>query len=155
MKDRFSCFRRWSDKGGISKNIITVLLVAALALGLYWANQAGIFNHKSNQAEVDRILSKALEVNSKVPMMIDKSTRLDQVVVAEKAIIYKSTLVNLTEKTADQEVFKNKISPFLADKYCRDTTSRRTLELGVRYGHEYFGKDGVLLYTANISVEDC
>ena len=88
-------------------------------------------------------------------MMIDNSTRLDQVVVEDRTIIYKTSLINLTSESADQDIFKEKIGPFLADKYCSDLKSRAALELGVRYGHEYFGNDGVLLYTAKISLDDC
>ncbi|MEN8135137.1 MAG: hypothetical protein ABFS18_06315 [Thermodesulfobacteriota bacterium] len=137
------------------------IILALLGLAVFFVWQAG--NDKSSRSvenssqarAIDQIINKAMEVNSKVPLMIDKSTRLDLVVVEDKTIIYKTTLVNLSAETADKDIFKNKIGPYLAEKYCNDKNSRKALELGVKYGHEYFGKDGALRYTASISVDDC
>lgn len=141
-----------SKKKGLPKifSAIFVLICLAAAFWFFWQPA-----NKTNSPAIAKIQEKALEVNSKTPMMIDNSTRLDRVVVEGETIIYKTTLINVTAETADQDIFKKKIGPFLAGKYCSDKKTRAALELGVRYGHEYFGNDGVLLYTANISFDDC
>jgi hypothetical protein len=140
------------NKRGLSKILSALFLLVCLVVAGYFFWQSA---DKTNGPAIAKIQQQALEVNSKTPMMIDNSTRLDQVVVEDKTIIYKTTLVNLTTETADQDLFKKKIGPFLADKYCSDKKSREALELGVEYGHEYFGNDGILLYTAKISLDDC
>jgi DNA-directed RNA polymerase subunit RPC12/RpoP len=137
-----------------------IFALLGLAIFFVWqtANDkgggAGADNGSKAQA-IDQIIKKAMEVNGKVPLMIDKSTRLDRVVVEDKTIIYKTTLVNLSAQTADKDIFKKKIGPYLAEKYCNDKNSRKALELGIKYGHEYFGINGALLYSAHIGVDDC
>ena len=140
------------NKRGLAKTFSALLVLICLVVASYFLWQSA---DKTNGPAIAKILQKALEVNVRTPMMIDNSTRLDQIVVEDKTIIYKTTLVNLTTETADQDIFKKKIGPFLADKYCNDKKSREALELGVKYGHEYFGNDEVLLYTAKISFDDC
>jgi len=148
-----------TDQSGLSKIITAIVVIVALGVGVILAQLPG--DDQSSKAEkIEKILKRSLEVNSKTPMMIDASTSLDKVVVAGETIIYKTTLVNLSGKVADKDVatrdlFKKKIGPFLAEKYCNDKYSREALELGVKYGNEYFGKDGALLYTATISIDDC
>lgn len=142
---------------GVAKSLVGIALLLILGGGLYlvWKAGPGGGEGSVKAAEIERILQTAQEVNRKTPLMIDNSTRLDQVVIEAQTVIYKTTLVNLTSENADQAIFKKKIGPFLAGKYCDDVNSRKALALGIKYGHEYFGKDGVLLYTAKISVEDC
>jgi hypothetical protein len=139
-------------QSGLAKTFSALLVLSCLVVAGYFLWQSA---DKTNGPAIAKIQQQALEVNSKTPMMIDNSTRLDQIVVEDETIIYKTTLVNFTAETADHDIFKEKIGPFLADKYCSDKKSRAALELGVKYGHEYFGNNGVLLYTAKISLDDC
>lgn len=147
-------------KMGVGRVFFAIFVLLGIAMFFVWqtANDksggAGADNGSKAQA-IDQIIKKAMEVNGKVPLMIDKSTRLDRVVVEDKTIIYKTTLVNLSAQTADKDIFKKKIGPYLAEKYCNDKNSRKALELGIKYGHEYFGINGALLYSAHIGVDDC
>ncbi len=147
------------NKRGKGRVLLMIFALLCLAIFLIWQagkdKRVGAADNNSKTQAIDQIIKKAMEVNSKAPLMIDKSTRLDLVVVEDKTIIYKTTLVNLTVEAANQDIFKNKIGPYLADKYCNDKNSRKALELGIKYDHEYFGNDGAVLYTASISVEDC
>ncbi|MCK4839083.1 MAG: hypothetical protein KAS94_09780 [Desulfobulbaceae bacterium] len=140
-------------KKKIGTGWVLCIVFTLLCLAIFFVWQAG--NDKSGGAAIEQIITKAMAVNRKAPLMIDKSTRLDRVVVEDKTIIYKTTLVNLSAETAVKDIFKNKIGPYLADKYCNDKNSRKALELGIKYDHEYFGNDGAVLYTASISSEDC
>ena len=150
-----------AGKKKMGTGMVFALIFVLLGLAIFFVWQAntdksgGSADNSSKERTIEQIIKKAMEVNSKAPLMIDKSTRLDLVVVEEKTIIYKTTLVNLTAETADKDIFKKKIGPYLAEKYCNDKNSRKALELGVKYDHEYFGNNGALLYTANISLEDC
>lgn len=139
--------------------VIFTLLCLIVVTCFIW--QAGIDKmagpaDKSSQAlAIDKILKKALRINTKTPLMIDKSTRLDRVLVEDQTIIYQATLVNLTLETAGGDIFKKEIGQFLSEKYCNNEYARKALELGVKYGHEYYGNDGALLYTATITVDNC
>ncbi len=138
--------------------IFTLLCLIAVSCFIWppGSDKVGGPADNSSQAQaIDKILKKALEINSKTPLMIDKSTRLDRVSVEDQTIIYQATLVNLTVETAGGDIFKQDIGRFLAEKYCNNKYTRKALELGVKYGHEYSGKDGALLYTATITVENC
>lgn len=154
------------EKKGMGIAVFAVIFIMLFLIGgIYFGGSpaddvGGKADGRSQMQAIDTILQKALEINPKTPLMIDKSTRLDQVVVEGQTITYRTTLVNFTaeiakDDLAKRDLFKKEIGPFLAGKYCSDKNSRKALELGVKYGHEYFGNDGALLYTANISVDDC
>jgi DNA-directed RNA polymerase subunit RPC12/RpoP len=138
---------------------IAVLLCFAAAVLIVWRSNTGKSGEKVDgnlqAAQINQIIMDALDINVKTPMMIDSSTRLDQVVAEGDKIIYKSTLVFFTAENGDGEMFKKAIGPYLAEKYCKDENSRKALELGVKYGYEYYGNDGTLLYTAIVSIDDC
>jgi predicted RNA-binding Zn-ribbon protein involved in translation (DUF1610 family) len=129
------------------------------AIFLIWqsglASLGGPMDQNARQQAIAKILKESLEINNKVPMMIDKSTRLDGVVIEAETITCKSTLINLTAENSGGDIFKNQINPFLADQYCNNKNTRKALELGIKYGHEYYGRDGALLYTATITLNDC
>jgi DNA-directed RNA polymerase subunit RPC12/RpoP len=138
---------------------IFVLLCLVVAIFFVWQagsdKTGGLADNSSKAQAIEQIINKAMEINTKTPLMIDKSTRLDLVVVEDKTITYKTTLINLTAENVDNDMFKRGIAPFLSEKYCSDKNTHKALELGVKYDHEYFGNNGALLYTASISFEDC
>ncbi|MEN8143092.1 MAG: type II secretion system pilot lipoprotein GspS-beta, partial [Thermodesulfobacteriota bacterium] len=113
---------------------------------------ADVFETKA----IERQLEKARNLNQKTPMMVDKSTRLDQVVIRDRKIIFKSTLINPeAEKRAGEEEFKKQVGQSLVARYCTNEETRKALQLGIAYGHEYFNQDGKTLFTAGITLEDC
>jgi len=105
--------------------------------------------------DVDEILAKYQETDAKTPMMIDKSTRLDHVAVEGKTVTFKTTLVDLGSEDEADDVFMNKIGPFLTDKYCDNKNSRKAMGNGVTYNHEISTNDGKLLYSVTIGLNDC
>ena len=148
------------NRGRVPKISYAILALICLVVATYFIWQSGDktggpADSSSKASAVDKILKKALEINSDTPLMIDPSTRLDRVVVEDKTITYKATLVNFSAKTTNKVLFNKKIGPFLANKYCSDKNSRKALELGVKYGNEYSGNNGTLLYSATIGVDDC
>ena len=150
-----------AEKNKMGTGRVFSMFFALLCLAIFFVWQAG--NDKSGELAdisskaqaIEQIINKAMEINSQTPLMIDKSTRLDLVVVEDKTITYKTTLINLTAENVDNDMFKRGIAPFLSEKYCSDKNTHKALELGVKYDHEYFGNNGALLYTASISLEDC
>ncbi|MCA1765752.1 MAG: endonuclease Q family protein [Desulfobulbaceae bacterium] len=136
--------------GSKSSTLIIIVAVILLGLGLFFFLRTG-----EQAKSVDEILAEYLATDAETPMMIDKSTRLDRIEIEGKAVIFKTTLVNVSGEEADDDLFKRKMGPFLAEKYCNDKNSRRAMEEGVTYGHEIFANDGVLLYTVDIGIDDC
>ena len=105
---------------------------------------------------IEQQLEKARSLNKKTPMMVDKSTRLDQVEVEGRNIVFQSTLVNTeAEKKAGEGEFKEKVKLSLAKKYCANKETMKALKLGITYGHEYFSQDGKLLFSASVTLNDC
>lgn len=136
------------------------LLICLLAAVIYilhagWNNRYNQDHSDRNGKAVARILKKALEVNRKTPMMVDNSTRLDQVEVKDNTIIYKATLVTIDTETVDPKMFDKGIDTFLTEKYCSDKDARQSMELGIKYGHEYYSNNGALLYSVIVSLDNC
>jgi len=137
--------------------VVILILMTCLAGFFYWAlkGREGADN-VSDDKFVRDFLAGARNVNSKTPLMLDKSTRLDEVVVEGRNITYKNTLVNITNKDmSDKDLFKNGIEPFLTPRYCLDKKAGKALELGIQFGHEYYNANGVLLFNATINSKDC
>jgi DNA-directed RNA polymerase subunit RPC12/RpoP len=119
------------------------------------ADLGGLPGGSAKERAIAEIIGKALEINGQTPLMVDKSTRLDRVVVAGTTIISKATLINFSAENTGEDLFKGEIGSFLAGQYCKKDQSRQAMALGIKYGHEYYGSDGALLYTATISDDDC
>jgi predicted nucleic acid-binding Zn-ribbon protein len=139
-----------AKKAGPGQIISVIIGLLATLVVLFF-----LFRPGEQAMNVDEMLAEYREADAKTPMMIDQSTRLDRVVVDGKTVTFETTLVNVGSEEADDDLFKRRMRPFLAEKYCNDKSSRRAMESGITYGHEISANDGVLLYTVNIGIDDC
>ena len=65
-------------------------------------SQSSDRNNRENELE-NKILQTAKQINSQLPIMVDKETRLDTVIATGKQFHYKYTMVNLTEKEINKK----------------------------------------------------
>ena len=143
-----------------------LLVLAVVMVSLYWRNSRRDAALTPNDAEAasrssavqqsrvtgsndpDRLRSVFLktsrEINSTLPMQLDKETRLDTTMVGpgEKTVTYLYTLVNVRDEEFDEATFVKEMKLPLANAYRTfpGMATFRDLKVALRY--EYRDRDG-------------
>jgi sensor c-di-GMP phosphodiesterase-like protein len=139
--------------------VIAILLVIIFAKGIgKMAGKYAVDNY--NQGELEGAIEKKLletskQINAQLPIMVDKETRADITMCSGKHLIYKYTMVSLSEKDIDKIAFKNEIKSMLVKNQCSNEDMVKMLKLGIQYDYIYHDRDGNLLATGNVSKTDC
>ena len=152
-------------KGRTIKTIGTILTVICLLLAFVFAKGIGKMAGKSavqnfNQGKLDGTIENILletskQINSQLPSMVDKETRLDTTMCAGKNMQYKYTMVNIAENELDKTAFNNEMRSMLVKNQCSNDNMIKMLKMGVSYNYMYQDKNGALIATVNISRADC
>jgi hypothetical protein len=147
------------------KTFVKVITVIGILLAIVFAKGIGKTAGKSvvdnyNQGKLETAIEKKLletskQANAQLPIMVDKETRADITMATGKHLIYKYTMVNLSEKGIDKKAFKNKVKSKLVKDQCNNENMIKLLKMGIQYDYMYHDRDGNLLATVNISKSDC
>lgn len=136
-----------------------VISVSAQAAGM--GEVFGALMSKSGAANsdqaVDEVLAKmSVRMNRKLPVSVDKDTRLDRVsAVPGQHFIYHYTLVNLGANDVNTDTFHKKFKPRLKDRLCGSTEMQNFLKNGVSISYLYKGKEGAPIGGAKFAPSDC
>lgn len=101
-----------------------------------------------------KLIAEAESLNKQLPIMIDKETRLDVVLIHGKQIHYKCTLVNFSGKSFDNEQFLKNVKESIVKSQKNDTGIMNSLRKDVSYHYRYFDNDNVLIGVINIDRND-
>lgn len=109
-----------------------------------------------SRPDVDALLKDTSnELNKKLPIMIDKETRLDATIPAPKrTFIYRYTLVNILGKDYNSKLLKSKIRPVALQNYKTNPSMKAFRDLSVNLKYQYFDKKGAFLMDFDISPKD-
>jgi hypothetical protein len=142
-----------------------IMAVIGILLVIVFAKEIGKMTGKSavdnyNQGKLEGAIEKTLletskQINAQLPTMVDKETRADTTMCVGKHMIYKYTMVNLSEKDIDKNAFKNEIKSMLVKNQCSNENMIKMLKMDVQYDYMYQDRDGNLLATVNVSKGDC
>lgn len=134
--------------GENNKNILWVIIFTLIVVlgGSIGKGVAKAVAERKEEAHVrESIIDLAKDLNRQVPIMIDSDTRLDAVVAAQKNLLYKYTLINVSENEIDKKLFES----FARNQIINTQTPKedfiKALDMGIEFNYMYFDKDGKLI----------
>lgn len=147
------------------KTFIKVMAVIGILLAIVFAKGIGkmvgksaVDNYNQNkiEGEIENTLLKASkQINAQLPTMVDNETRADTTMSVGTHMIYKFTMINLSEKDIDKKSFTNDIKTMLVKNQCGHEETIKALKLGVQYDYMYQDRNGNLIATVNVNKGDC
>lgn len=98
----------------------------------------------------------ASQVNSKLPLMINNETRLDNVVGKTNKLTYNHTLINTPASMVTEQMLKAQLEKSLVQQVCTTKVIVDTIvSRGVTISYRYYGKDGGLIGDISITPSQC
>lgn len=142
--------------------IVFVLLVVALASGVGEQVGKAVFaTDKTDSIQMQNALVKgfhkaARRINARVPIMVDKKTRMDGASVGPgPRLTYHYTLVGRNSDEIDITWLKTDVRGMVRSYVCQNKEMAPSLAYGVTYAYSYSGADGVKIAGFMISQNDC
>ena len=139
--------------------VIGLLIVVAFAgsIGkLIGRSTSERFFEGKESAEINSVLLKtANEINKKLPIMIDKNTRLDSTVGLNNKFQYNYTMVSFTSLEIDQSTLKGQFPLMIKNRACSSKDMKRFFENGVTVDYVYRGKNGNSITTISVTPSKC
>ena len=131
-----------------------VALVIALAVGK-GIGRTAVEAVKS--PEINRgLMEVASKINSGLPMMVDKETRLDTTLGGPGLkFMYMYTLVGYASTEVDAKAVHDALAPVVKRNVCGSTDMRPLFKIGVTAHYVYRGNDGVEITRLSLSPADC
>jgi hypothetical protein len=146
------------------RNLMFLLVVSTFGTASHAAGMGNIFGAllgKSGALEsetgVDNVLVKVTsQMNKKLPMAVDKDTRLDSVsAVPGRQFIYHYTLVSVSSTDVSADNFDKLVKPQLKSRLCSSAEMQNFLKNGVTISYLYKGKDGQPIGSAKFAPSEC
>jgi len=139
--------------------VIGVILVIVFAKGIgKMVGKSTVRNYNESKIEAaieQTLLDTSKKINAQLPMMVDNETRLDLTICAGKHVMYKYTMVNVSENDIDKKGFVDEMKSMLVKNQCGNENMVKMLKMGVQYDYMYQDRNGILLGTISISKSDC
>ena len=139
--------------------LIAVLIAMVIGKGIgkeVWPKVFhAIFASKTTQFSDDMLASVADQVNKRLPMMVDKDTRLDKARIGpQRQITYYYTLVNNPSTSVDPSQLQAGSSA-LINETCSNKQLKILFENGVVMNYSYSGNDGRFITQISVPPSDC
>ena len=131
--------------------------VQAVGLGNIFGALMGKSGSQGHEKSVDDALIKVSALmNKKMPVIIDKDTRLDKVSAEPgQHLKYHYTLVGVRNGDVNIVEFSKAIKPQLKSRLCENIEMQKFLKSGVSISYLYRGNDGRAIGGAEFSPSDC
>ena len=102
-------------------------------------------------------LEKGLkEYRGKLPMMLDKDTRLDKATIKPgPRVEYHHTFVNYTSEDIDPKVLLSSLKPAVTERICNSKKTKSSLQYGATFIYSYSGKDKIKIVSIELDRRDC
>ncbi len=94
-------------------------------------------------------------IKGHLPLMVDEDTRLDAVSIEGKKFIYFYTLVSITKDEIDIATFEEKMRGAVVGQSCSNSELKQILEHGGSLGYIYKDKNGSIISSITVTIEDC
>jgi len=123
----------------------------------------GAVNLSAKQSEEEKLFLEkelknvAVELNSKVPQMVDKITRLDEVIAYKNEVTYKYSIISYSKAdfTGKIETLFDGIKVNYKSKICEEKNGYFLLKKGAVFKYIFNDKNGDYLSSFKISNKDC
>ena len=165
---RFSSGRVEQAESAPSKSSPTVKIITWIAI-IIFAGIAGsigrraarsgaeiAFSGSKGKVTPDVLQQMAEELNSGLPMMVDKETRLDRVSAGpDKKVTYHYTLITLASSDVTPQQLRSAMDDKAKNYVCTTEDMRGFRENGVVVSYSYRGKDGGVIGDISVYPRDC
>jgi hypothetical protein len=144
----------------ISKNKPSTMKIIVSAIGtvslvLSTVSCASFVKEVTDKGIEQSLVQTSSEMNKKLPMMIDKATRLDTVTPApNKTLMYKYTLVDVTKSGIDVAKVQKTLKPTILEAYKTnpDMQKLRAAEISLKF--QYYDKNGTFITDVEVHPSD-
>lgn len=140
------------NKANKSKSLLGVI-VGMVFFGIsYFAVQQIFFQVPS----FDKVMMNAAsEINKTCPIMVDRETRLDNVIaLPENTLQYNYTLINLTKDQVNIDELKEYIKPAIINNIKTNPDMKAYRENKTTMAYYYKDKNGISLFKLTVTAED-
>jgi hypothetical protein len=144
----------------ISKNKPSTMKIIVAAIGtvslvLSTVGCASFVKEVTDKGIEQSLAQTSSEMNKKLPMMIDKGTRLDTVTPAHnKTLMYKYTLVDVMKSGIDVAKVQKTLKPTILEVYKTnpDMQKLRAAEISLKF--QYYDKNGTFITDVEVHPSD-
>lgn len=95
------------------------------------------------------------EINDKLPITVDKYTRLDRISINNNEFIYDYTIVTLGIDEIDAAYFISIQKPYITRMVCTLPNGQELFREGYTTLYQYYDKNGVYITSFRITKNDC
>ena len=95
------------------------------------------------------------QLESRLPLMIDETTRMDQISASTDALTYAYSLIGVAEDELNVEAFVDALRPGILQQVCVFSAYRKILDDGARLVYEYRYESGARAVRIQLSEDDC
>jgi hypothetical protein len=145
----------WKVLGSIG---LLIVIVFAGSIGKM-VGKSTVQNYSEGKKEgaFEEVLTKtASQINGRLPVMVDKETRLDSTVGGPgKKFTYLCTLVNFSAQEISWQHFSSTLSPNIRNSVCSSKEMEVFVKNGVQVVYNYRGKNGVIVGDIVVNPSDC
>ena len=105
--------------------------------------------------KLDKEMMKiASEINKSCPIILDRETQLDNVMVLPPNVLqYQYTLINMEKETTDTMMLKNALEPKITNSVRTNPNMQFQRDKKVTFKYYYKDKDGNYLFTISVTPE--
>jgi len=141
----------------MKKLFLSILIFSVIALDLSALGQSDYPVNKSSLFLETELSKVAVEMNKKLPMMVDKITRLDKVIVNKNRVTYEYTIVSYSKSdfAGKMDTLFNGLKVNVRNSVCTNKSTKFLLSMGAILHYSYNDKNGAYLSSFTISNSDC
>lgn len=139
-----------------NKKAYWLLIIAAAFAGAFISRMMGIAWDRtpfSASAMASGLRKTSADMNSRLPMMIDSETRLDNTLVVEETFVYNYTLIHYNSGQITETDINTFLATNILNKYC--TTDKSFSQMGVASNYNYYGNDAKLIGVVKVTPQQC
>jgi len=134
--------------------LFLVVVGAAVVTGVSKEVAKRVFSRTTGNTDLE-LFAVAHELNSSLPMALDKDTRLDSVVALQKTLQYQYTLINYTCDQLDASDTRQALRSSMLPNIQSNPSTSALLRRGVSMEFRYSGSDGRFICSFVITPQDC
>ncbi len=136
---------------------VVAVIVFSGAIGKL-VGKTAVENYQSgkNEATIDALLFKtASDLNSKLPIMVDAETQLDNTIGVNNTFRYNYTLINYSSSDISAQDINSSLKEKIINNVCTTEEMQIFVGNGVTVSYAYYGKKGKLITVIPVLPSQC
>jgi hypothetical protein len=134
---------------------IIVATIGTVSIALSTVGCASFVKEVTDKGIEQSLAQTSSEMSRKLPMMIDKGTRLDAVTPApNKTLMYKYTLVDATKSGIDVAKVQKTLKPAILEAYKTNPEMQKLRAAEISLKFQYYDKNGAFITDVEVHPSD-